>query len=61
MARIPIALRLFTLREEMAKEPEGTIKAVAAMGYEGAGVEWYVVEQDRSARQRNSENQGIIW
>ncbi|MCX7015998.1 MAG: sugar phosphate isomerase/epimerase [Candidatus Sumerlaeota bacterium] len=36
MARIPIALQLYTVRETLAKDVKGTIKAVADMGYEGA-------------------------
>ncbi len=35
MARIPIALQLYTVRDELAKDPAGTIKAVAAIGFEG--------------------------
>jgi len=35
MARIPIALQLYSVREECAKDLVGTIKAVAEMGYEG--------------------------
>ena len=35
MARIPIALQLYSVREDCATDLEGTIKAVAEMGYEG--------------------------
>jgi len=35
MARIPIGLQLYTVRQEMSDDPVGTIKAVAEMGYEG--------------------------
>ena len=35
MARIPIGLELWSVRNEFAKDPLGTLKAVAAMGYEG--------------------------
>lgn len=35
MARIPVGLQLYTVRQEFAKDPKGTIKAVAEMGYEG--------------------------
>ena len=35
MSRIPIGLQLYTVREQMAQDPVGTIKAVAEMGYEG--------------------------
>lgn len=35
MARIPVGLQLYTVRQEFADDPRGTIKAVAEMGYEG--------------------------
>ena len=35
MAKIPIALQLYSVREECAKDFTGTIKAVSEMGYEG--------------------------
>ncbi len=35
MARIPIALQLFSVRKECAKDLENTLRAVAQMGYEG--------------------------
>jgi len=35
MSRIPIALELYSVRNEMVKDPLGTLKAVKAMGYEG--------------------------
>ena len=35
MARIPIGLRLYSVREDCAKDLPGTLKAVAEMGYEG--------------------------
>ncbi len=35
MSRIPIGLQLYTVREQMAADPVGTIKAVGEMGYEG--------------------------
>ena len=35
MSRIPIGLQLYTVRQEMAQDPVGTIKAVAEIGYEG--------------------------
>jgi len=35
MARIPIALELYSVRRELEKDVKGTIKAVAEMGYEG--------------------------
>ncbi|GAG48180.1 unnamed protein product, partial [marine sediment metagenome] len=35
MARIPIALQLYSVREDCQKDVAGTLKAVAEMGYEG--------------------------
>lgn len=35
MARIPIGLELYSVRNDFARDPLGTLKAVAAMGYEG--------------------------
>lgn len=35
MARVPIGLELYSVRGELAKDPRGTLKAVAEMGYEG--------------------------
>jgi len=35
MARIPIALELFSVRHELAADPAGTLRKVADMGYEG--------------------------
>ncbi|MBN2450863.1 MAG: sugar phosphate isomerase/epimerase [Lentisphaeria bacterium] len=35
MARIPIGLELYSVRQDFAADPLGTLKAVAAMGYEG--------------------------
>ncbi|HOX37623.1 MAG TPA: sugar phosphate isomerase/epimerase [Candidatus Brocadiia bacterium] len=35
MARIPIALQLYTVRDDAAKDYIGTLKKVAKMGYEG--------------------------
>ncbi len=35
MARIPIALELYSVREDCARDFAGTLKAVAKMGYEG--------------------------
>jgi sugar phosphate isomerase/epimerase len=37
MSRIPVALQLYTVRDEMAKDFQGTVRKVAQMGY--AGVE----------------------
>ena len=35
MARIPIALQLYSVRDDCAKDLPGTLEAVAKMGYEG--------------------------
>ena len=35
MGKIPVALQLYSVREDCAKDLEGTLKAVAEMGYEG--------------------------
>ena len=35
MARVPIALELYSVRNELAEDLRGTLKAVAEMGYEG--------------------------
>src|ERR1043165_2269452 len=34
--KIPVALQLYSVREECAKDLEGTIAAVGKMGYQGA-------------------------
>ncbi|MEE2658653.1 MAG: sugar phosphate isomerase/epimerase [Candidatus Latescibacterota bacterium] len=48
MARIPIALQLYSVREACAGDFEGTVKAVAEMGYEGVEFAGYY---DRSAQE----------
>ncbi|MEO2004259.1 MAG: TIM barrel protein, partial [Candidatus Poribacteria bacterium] len=35
MARVPLALQLYSVRNELAADTRGTLKAVADMGYEG--------------------------
>ena len=35
MARIPIALQLYSIRHDCEKDLPGTLKAVARMGYDG--------------------------
>lgn len=35
MARVPVALELYSVRNELKADPLGTLKAVKAMGYEG--------------------------
>ena len=34
-ASIPVGLEMYSVRDELAKDPEGTVRAVAAMGYQG--------------------------
>jgi len=34
-AHIPIGLEMYSVRDELAKDPKGTVRAVAAMGYQG--------------------------
>jgi len=41
MARIPIAVQLYSVREECAQDLPGTLKAVAEMGYEGVDFAGY--------------------
>jgi sugar phosphate isomerase/epimerase len=36
---IPVGLEMYSVRDELAKDPMGTVRAVAAMGY--AGLEFY--------------------
>lgn len=38
-AAIPVGLELYSVRNELKKDPEGTVRAVAKMGYQG--VEFY--------------------
>ena len=35
MAKIPIAVQLYSVREDCAKDLPGTLKAIAKMGYKG--------------------------
>jgi sugar phosphate isomerase/epimerase len=46
---IPTGLELFSVREELKKDPEGTVRAVAQMGYQG--VEFYAPYFDWSETQ----------
>ncbi len=48
MARIPIALQLYSVREDCGNDLPGTLKAVADMGYEGVEFAGY---HDRSAEE----------
>ena len=51
MDRIPIALQLYSIREDCARDVEGSIKAVAEMGYEGVEFAGYY---ERSAEELKS-------
>jgi sugar phosphate isomerase/epimerase len=33
--KIPIGIEMYSVREELAKDPQGTVRAIAAMGYKG--------------------------
>jgi sugar phosphate isomerase/epimerase len=46
---IPTGLELYSVREELKKDPEGTVRAVAEMGYQG--VEFYAPYFDWSETQ----------
>lgn len=46
---IPAGLELYSVREELKKDPEGTVRAVAEMGYQG--VEFYAPYFDWSETQ----------
>jgi sugar phosphate isomerase/epimerase len=46
---IPVGLEMYSVRDELAKDPEGTVRAVAAMGY--AGLEFYAPYFDWSEAQ----------
>ena len=48
MSRVPIGLQLFSVREDCAEDLPATLKAVAAMGYEGVEFAGYY---DHSARE----------
>jgi sugar phosphate isomerase/epimerase len=52
MARIPIALELYSVRHELQKDLRGTLQAVAQMGYEGvefAGEPQHSAEEIKAA------------
>jgi len=46
MAKIPVALQLYSVREACSRDLPGTLEAVAEMGYEGVEFAGYY---DRSA------------
>ena len=43
-ATIPVGLEMYSVRDELAKDPQGTVRAVAAMGYQG--LEFYAPYMD---------------
>jgi sugar phosphate isomerase/epimerase len=48
-APIPIGLEMYSVRDELAKDPKGTVRAVAAMGYQG--LEFYAPYLDTTPAQ----------
>lgn len=55
MARIPIALQLYSVREDCARDLPGTLKAVAEMGYEGVEFAGYYGRSARELRRMLDE------
>jgi sugar phosphate isomerase/epimerase len=51
MARIPIALQLYSVREDCARDLPGTLKAIARMGYEGVEFAGYYGRSAKELRQ----------
>ncbi len=51
MARIPIALQLYSVREDCARDLPGTLKAIAKMGYEGVEFAGYYGYSAKELRQ----------
>ncbi len=51
MARIPIALQLYSVREDCAKDLPGTLEAVADMGYEGVEFAGYYGRSAKELKQ----------
>ena len=50
MAKIPVALQLYSIREECAKDFVGTIRSVAEMGYEGVEFAGYYGKEAKALR-----------
>lgn len=50
MAKIPVALQLFSVREECAEDLVGTLRAVAEMGYEGVEFAGYYGKDAKELR-----------
>ena len=34
-AKIPMGIEMYSVRDELKKDPQGTVRAIAAMGYQG--------------------------
>lgn len=51
MQKIPIALQLYSVREECAKDFEGTIKKISEMGYEGVEFAGYYGKSAKELRE----------
>ncbi len=56
MARIPIALQLYSIREDCAKDLSGCLKAVAKMGYEGVDFAGYYGYDAKEIRKMLDDN-----
>jgi len=56
MARIPIALQLYSIREDCAKDLPGCLKAVAKMGYEGVDFAGYYGYDAKDIRKMLDDN-----
>lgn len=56
MARIPIALQLYSIREDCAKDLPGCLKAVAKMGYEGVDFAGYYGYDAKEIRKMLDDN-----
>ena len=56
--KIPVGLELYSVRDALKKDPEGTVRAVAQMGYQA--VEFYasLLRVDRGAGQRHAQADG---
>ena len=59
MARIPIALELYSVREDCQADLEGTLKAVAEMGYEGVEFAGFYDYEAKDLRRLLDDN-GLI-
>ena len=58
MTRIPIALQLYSVRENCQKDFPGTLKAVAEMGYEGVDFAGYY-DYDAKAIRKMLDDLGL--